>query len=603
MSKTVAQIFAINPTTVVADTDLYYLVQSPYTPGTDAAITGASLKAAFGSGGTINPGLINQLAYYPGAGTTISGLTTGNNGVLITSGIGAPSISSTLPSAVQANITTLGTIGTGVWNGSVITGIYGGTGVNNGASTITIGGNFAMSGAFTFTGTVTGNTAVTYPTSGTLATTSQLPTPAALTRVDDTNVTLTLGGTPATALLQATSLTLGWTGTLSGTRGGTGVNNGANTATFAGNLNFASSFTTSGAFAVTQTYTGITNVTFPTSGTLATTSQIPAGAALTKTDDTNVTLTLGGSPTTALVNAASLTLGWTGQLGLSRGGTNANLSATGGTSQVLRQSTSGAAITVSQLAASDLSNGTTGSGSVVLATSPTLVTPVLGTPTSGTLTNCTGLPISTGVSGLGTGIATFLATPSSANLAAAVTDETGSGALVFATSPTLVTPTLGVATATSLAFSPTTGGIVGTATNDNASAGRVGEFVSSVILVGSAVSVTTGTSKTVTSISLTAGDWDIWGSIWMNPAGGTITTQFAGSISQTNDTLATTPAIGSAYTQLFGFTIGAGASCILAVPGTRITISGTTTVYLVGLAAFSVSTMGLYGNIMARRVR
>jgi hypothetical protein len=78
----------------------------------------------------------------------------------------------------------------------------------------------------------------------------------------------------------------------------------------------------------------------------------------------------------------------------------------------------------------------TGSGSLVFATSPTLVTPVLGTPTSGTLTNCTGLPIATGVSGLGANVATFLATPSSANLASAVTGETGSGALVFATGPT-----------------------------------------------------------------------------------------------------------------------------------------------------------------------
>lgn len=80
----------------------------------------------------------------------------------------------------------------------------------------------------------------------------------------------------------------------------------------------------------------------------------------------------------------------------------------------------------------------------------TFVAPLLGTPASGTLTNCTGLPVSTGVSGLGSGVATFLATPSSANLAAAVTGETGSGGLVFATSPTLVTPTLGVATATSI---------------------------------------------------------------------------------------------------------------------------------------------------------
>jgi hypothetical protein len=52
------------------------------------------------------------------------------------------------------------------------------------------------------------------------------------------------------------------------------------------------------------------------------------------------------------------------------------------------------------------------------------------------MTNVTGLPISTGVSGLGTGVATFLGTPSSANLRAALTDETGTGSVVFSASPT-----------------------------------------------------------------------------------------------------------------------------------------------------------------------
>jgi len=79
---------------------------------------------------------------------------------------------------------------------------------------------------------------------------------------------------------------------------------------------------------------------------------------------------------------------------------------------------------------------------LVFATSPTLVTPALGTPSAVVLTSGTGLPISTGVSGLGTGVATFLATPSSANLISAVTDETGTGSLVFGTSPTIATPVI-----------------------------------------------------------------------------------------------------------------------------------------------------------------
>lgn len=93
---------------------------------------------------------------------------------------------------------------------------------------------------------------------------------AALTRVDDTNVTLTLGGAPNTALVNAASITAGWTGTLSGARGGTGVVNTGKTITLGGNL------TTSGGYDSTFTMTGATSVTFPISGILATT----AGASI-----------------------------------------------------------------------------------------------------------------------------------------------------------------------------------------------------------------------------------------------------------------------------------------------------------------------------------
>ena len=150
---------------------------------------------------------------------------------------------------------------------------------------------------------------------------------APLTKTDDTNVTMTLGGSPNTALLNAASITLGWTGQLSVPRGGTG------NSTFTAYSVICAGTTATGAF---QNVVGLGNageqLTSNGAGALPTwqagTSITPS--ALTRVDDTNITLTLGGTPNTALLQAVSITAGWAGQLSLARGGSNANLTAVNG---------------------------------------------------------------------------------------------------------------------------------------------------------------------------------------------------------------------------------------------------------------------------------
>lgn len=149
--------------------------------------------------------------------------------------------------------------------------------------------------------------------------------------------------------------------------------------------------------------------------------------------------------------------------------------------------------------------------------------------------------------------------------------------------------------------------IQGTSTNDNAIAGDVGEFVTSTVASGAAVSITTATPVNITSISLTAGDWDIDGIIDFLPAATTSITQLVTAVSLTANTLSTQPGGSGLGTDPL-VTWNQAASVPAAVVGLatatiRLSIAATTTVYLVASANFTVSTMTGYGTIRARRVR
>jgi hypothetical protein len=143
--------------------------------------------------------------------------------------------------------------------------------------------------------------------------------------------------------------------------------------------------------------------------------------------------------------------------------------------------------------------------------------------------------------------------------------------------------------------------LIGVTDGSAAAPGDVGEIISSMILLGAAVPVTSGAIANVASITLTPGDWDITGSVVTDPAGTTVTQTISGGISTSS---AARPGnLGDGFSIISGVSTGAGQLLSVAVSLRPLNVTVATAVFLIGQAVFTVSTMAIYGTIIARRMR
>ena len=404
----------------------------------------------------------------------------------------------------------------------------------------------------------------------------------ALTAANDTNVTLTLGGTPTTALLKAASITAGWSGTLAVARGGTGAATAAAGTVFANNT----TGTAAPAFVTNPRITALPNLT---------------GNGFVKTSSGNGTLSVDTSTylTAAVTNVATTSpitggpITDTGTIGWDF--TVAN-TWTGGQQFIPTSAVTNSEISSIVLGARSSGTPAAGFGSRVIF-----------------LANTNGAADRT-IAWIGTQWSDAAdATRSSYMRFVLTSNATNAERMRLHASGGLTIQNLGVdpgggvmnAAGYKVNGNPiSSDDLATTTTNDDAAAGEVGQTVSTAIAQGSQVTYTTGQTKNLTSISLTAGDWDVRGAItwFMNgvPAN-TVYTDTAG-ISTTTNTFATD---GLASSNAFTATTAASSGFLTcALPPRRIKLASTTTVYLVGQAAsFTGGAVGAFGYIEARRVR
>lgn len=150
----------------------------------------------------------------------------------------------------------------------------------------------------------------------------------------------------------------------------------------------------------------------------------------------------------------------------------------------------------------------------------------------------------------------------------------------------------------------------GTTTSDNAAPGNIGEIISNSIVRSASVPMSTGVGFSVSTVTLTAGDWDVRVSAAIEAGGATAISEFDASLNTVPNTLSTadTEAVADSSGRIrfindISATPGNGSSDYLVFPTVRVSISSTTPYYLVLQANFSISTLTGYGNIVARRIR
>lgn len=622
--------------------------------------TSGTLATTTGASGHVSTGNINELTWYAATGDTVSGLTTGNNGVLITSGAGVPSISSTLPTAVQSNITQLGAQSQALNMNSHL--------INN--VSVPVSDSDAANKLYVDTTALNG-TSVYAASAGSLGTVTQSGA--------GVGATLTNAGVQATFALDGANPPVGVNVLIKNTATGmTSANEGIYTVTSVGSgatnwvLTRATSYDT--ATEINQTglilvqngstlvgtawynaativtvdttafsYSQFGNIVFPVSlangGTSASLVAVNGGVVYSTATAMAISAagltgqvfqSNGAAPPTWSTPTYPSASGSAGKIMISdgtnniystplwpiTGGTSGSVVISDGTNKI--NSTSLWPNTVGTAGKLMRSDGTVNAYSTFTIPDTFAINTIPYASSANVLGVIAAVNSAVMVSSAG-GVPSF-STTLPANIAmttplisGSIKDANGNIILSFNPSATAVNyfqiqnaaagnlPSLSLigsdTNITGNLFSKGTGGfnIYGCSNASNSPAGAVGEIISSTVLAASPVSLTSTVNVDITSISLTAGDWDVYGNISYNPPGvASVCFGWANTSSATTPDLAlTNNVVTGVVVNRWGFNI----------PFLRVNASGAQTVYLTASATFASGSAAAYGSIFARRRR